>query len=291
MDIRNARIWVTGASGMLAHDIIDLLIGKVGGLLVTTRRECDITNPSIVDATSSRFEPSVIINCAAYTAVDACETDKDACMAVNGDGPKNLAEAAKETGALLVHFSTDYVFDGKAKEPIKEAAKTGPKSQYGKSKLAGEEAITASGCKHLIIRTSGLYGVHGTCFPRTMARLFSEKREPAVVTDQVTVPTYTHDLAESVIKLLECDADGFVNVVNSGHCSWFEFAKEIAVIRGYEPEIVKETTTEEFGAPAPRPAFSVLSTERYTKLTGHEPRSWQDALKAYFDLVLQSPYQ
>ncbi|AMV72649.1 dTDP-4-dehydrorhamnose reductase [Desulfuromonas carbonis] len=229
----------------------------------------------------------LIVNCAAYTDVDGCESNPELANRVNGDGPGLLAEAAKLSGATLVHISTDYVFDGLATRPYSETSATGPRSAYGRSKLLGEEEILGSRLeKFLIIRTSWLFGPGGKNFVETMLRLATEREELRVVDDQVGSPTYTADLAQAIFALLEKKAYGLFHFANAGVCSWYQFSREIVrkyVESGGEVALQRHLaiTTADYPLPAARPAYSVFSTAKYQAATGKAIPSWQDALDRY----------
>lgn len=229
----------------------------------------------------------VIINCAAYTNVDGCESEPDVAHRVNGDGPGYLAEAAKLSGARLVHISTDYVFDGKASVPYDEETSPSPRSAYGHSKLQGEQEILASGLeKYLIIRTSWLYGPGGKNFVETMLRLASEREEVRVVDDQRGSPTYTADLAQAIFNLIEGDHRGLFHFANAGSCSWYEFSQEIFrqyVASGASVKLLRHQpiTTAEYPLPAERPGYSVFCTDKYRLATGAVVPAWEDALQRY----------
>ena len=229
----------------------------------------------------------LIVNCAAFTDVDGCESNPGLADRVNGDGPGYLAEAAKLAGATLVHISTDYVFDGLATHPYAETSPTGPRSAYGRSKLLGEAEILDSGLeKFLILRTSWLFGPGGKNFVETILRLATEREELRVVDDQIGSPTYTADLARAIFALLEKKQYGVFHFANAGVCSWYQFSLEIVrkyVASGGEVALQRHLaiTTAEYPLPAARPAYSVFSTLKYQSATGNEIPSWQDTLDRY----------
>src|SRR5512138_1126497 len=216
-------ILVIGANGMLGHDLMEVLQGDVRGLDLP---ELDITDLVSVRKALLTLKPRVIVNSAAYTDVDGCESNVETAMAVNGEGVGLLALTAREIGATLVQVSTDYVFDGSKGEPYLEDDPVGPLSMYGESKLAGE-LNAAMAPAHLIVRTQWLYGLHGKNFVETMLRLASEKKELAVVDDQIGSPTWTVDLALAIQALVEKDCRGIYHAANSGFCSWNDFARAI----------------------------------------------------------------
>ncbi|HEX8976963.1 MAG TPA: dTDP-4-dehydrorhamnose reductase [Solirubrobacteraceae bacterium] len=257
------RILITGAGGMLGHDV-GIAAGRRGHETVAlSRRELDVGDPRAVDAAISEAAPEVVINCAAWTDVDGAEAEYAAALAVNGDGPENVGRAAATAGAWTIHLSTDYVFDGRHTEPYLESDETSPMSGYGRSKLAGERALArVAPERHTIVRTSWLYGLTGASFPKTILRLGRERESLSVVDDQVGCPTFTGHLAAALVSLAE-DAPplGVLHLAASGQCSWFEFAREIVAGAGLVCE-VSPCTTAEFPRPAPRPAYSVLRSRR-----------------------------
>ena len=285
--------------------------------------EFDITDRELALRVLSQLRPDVIVNCAAYTNVDGAEAEEHLAMRVNGEGPGNLAHVAKHLGATLMHISTDYVFDGKKNTPYQENDPVAPMSAYGRTKLAGEQAIIESGLERFfIVRTSWLYGPGGKNFVETIIRLAKEREELRIVADQVGSPTYTGDLATAIFNLLKStdhasrltehevstdhgsritDHDpkktphpslltpyGIYHFSNSGQCSWYEFAAEIvAQMEGKgEPLKVKKIVpirTEEYPLPAPRPAYSVFSKEKYRAATGAEIPEWRESLSRYLE--------
>jgi dTDP-4-dehydrorhamnose reductase len=264
---------------MLGHDLMKVLEGDVRGLDLP---EIDITDLGSVRKALLTLKPRVIINAAAYTDVDGCESNVEQAMAVNGEGVGLLALTAREIKAKLVQLSTDYVFDGGKGAPYNEDDPYGPLSIYGESKLAGElNAVLAP--EQLIVRTQWLYGIHGKNFVETMLRLAGERSELAVVDDQIGSPTFTLDLAMAIRGLLDKGCSGTYHAANSGFCSWNEFAKAI-----FEEEGVKVTvnsmTTAELNRPARRPLYSTLDCGKLERDTGFKPRHWREALKEYLEL-------
>lgn len=273
-------IIITGSNGMLGHALILALSQhyKITGLDLP---ELDITNLSAVLSTVSGIKPDIIINSAAYTDVDGCETNIDHAFAVNGTGPRNLAMACSELDVPLVHFSTDYVFDGLATTPRKETDLPNPQSVYGKSKLLGEQHVRQLTNKHYIIRTSWLYGENGKNFVKTMLRLAREKDQIGVVNDQQGSPTYTRDLAEAVAQLIQTPAYGTYHITNSGCCTWYEFTLEIFKQAGIDGVQANPITTEEINRPAPRPRYSVMDNYIWSS-QGFKPlRHYTEALRDY----------
>jgi dTDP-4-dehydrorhamnose reductase len=286
MSIRPVRAALIGANGMLAQMIRELAPDHYEWSLFDLPA-FDLTLRGQVLSELGRGGFDLIVNGAAYTDVDGCESHPELANRVNGDGPGLLAEAAKLSGATLVHISTDYVFDGLASEPYRETSPTGPRSAYGRSKLLGEEEILGSGLeKFLIIRTSWLFGPGGKNFVETMLRLATEREELRVVDDQVGSPTYTADLARAIFALLEKEQYGLFHFANAGVCSWYQFSLEIVrryVAAGGEVALQRHLaiTTADYPLPAARPAYSVFSTTKYQAATGNEVPPWQDALDRY----------
>jgi dTDP-4-dehydrorhamnose reductase len=256
------RVLITGAAGMFGQDLA--AAGPAAGydVVAMPRAELDITDLDTLSAAVSRAGVDAVINCAAYTNVDLAERSIEAACAVNGDGAGNVAQAAAAAGAWTVHVSSDYVFDGNKREPYIESDRVAPASAYGRSKLAGERAVAgAAPDSHTIVRSSWLFGTGGPCFPTTIRRLAAEREELSVVDDQRGCPTFTGHLAVALLDLAARRPLGIVHVAGSGNCTWFEFAQEI-VARSMQTCVVKPTTTAEMARPAPRPAYSVLGTER-----------------------------
>ncbi len=239
--------------------------------------EWDIADPEAALARLARHRPDAVVNCAAFTEVDGCETRRELAFRVNGEGPGILARACAGAGVRFLHLSSDYVFDGRAVSPYVEEAMTAPLSAYGASKLAGEVTVRAAGGRWILLRTAWVYGPWGRNFVSTILRLAREEGRLRVVTDQVGAPTYTADLADAILRLLDAEASGVVHVTNSGQCSWHAFASEIVRLAGLKVA-VEAVTSEAFPRPARRPFYSGLSLTRYRALTGHTPRPWPEAL-------------
>jgi dTDP-4-dehydrorhamnose reductase len=242
----------------------------------------DIADRAAVEREVLRTRPRTVVNCAAYTAVDACETDEHAATVINGDAVGHLASACNQVGARLIHISTDYVFSGTADRPYSESDPTDPRSAYGRSKVRGEE-LARTGERHLIVRTAWLYGRGGTNFVETIRGLLQKGTLPLrVVDDQQGSPTFCDDLAEALVDLERVDASGLVHAANTGITSWHGFASEIVRLLGVDAE-VRAVKTAEFPRPAPRPGFSVLDTSRLTRLLGRSMPPWQEALSRYLE--------
>lgn len=255
------RILVAGAGGMLGRDF--MIAARERGHYVTgyDHAALDITDPGAVNRAISTERPDVVVNCAAYTDVDGAESDERGAMRVNDEGAALLASAAASIGAAVVQPSTDYVFDGTSRRPYLESDLTGAISSYGRSKLSGETSVAAANPRHFIVRASWLFGIAGKNFVETMLRLGEERPEVLVVSDQVGCPTYTRHLAEGIAELLERRDYGIHHMAADGQCSWYEFAQEIFDQAGLECRVMAGTT-EMLARPAPRPAYSVLGTER-----------------------------
>ena len=284
------KILLTGANGMLANDVKFTKPSDVQ-LIETDVDELDITNINAVENFCAENYPELILNCAAYTAVDKAEEDEQTAFAVNATGPKNLAQTAAKLQIPFVHVSTDYVFFGDGSAPMKEDDPCEPKGVYAKTKRAGELEIEKSDAKWLTVRTSWLYGLQGNNFPDTMIRLANERDTLTVVNDQKGSPTFSRDLAAALWKLISLGETGYFHFSNSGECTWFDFAVEtikIAKNFGLVPKEKKvnvlPVTSDKFPRPAPRPTYSVMSLEKYTRATGAPPRPWQEALNNYLKL-------
>jgi dTDP-4-dehydrorhamnose reductase len=250
-------------------------------LFALRRDELDITDRPAVEQALSRAAPDVVINCAAWTDVDGAEAAPEAALRVNGAGAGNVAGAAAACGAWTIHVSSDYVFDGLKREPYVESDPVGPLSQYGRSKLEGELSVAQEAPDHhTIVRSAWLFGVAGHCFPATILRLAGERDELTVVDDQVGCPTFTGHLAPALLALAAQRVPGVVHVAAAGHCSWFEFAQAI-VQRSGARCAVGPGSTARLGRPAPRPAFSALTSERGAEV----PRlpDWRAGLASYMD--------
>ena len=275
------KILITGAYGMLGSDLREVL--KNHELIVTGSKDLDITNEENVIEFIDENSPEVVINAAAYTAVDDCETNYDEAYAVNAIGPKNLAIACKKQDVPLVHISTDYVFDGSKRTPLLENDALGPQSAYGKTKLEGEKFIQEYTDKYFILRTAWLYGIHGNNFVQTMLSLAENHDEITVVDDQIGSPTYSLDLAVSIANLLNSDKYGIYHLTNEGECSWYEFSKRIFELSDVDVKVLP-VTTEEFPRPAPRPHYSVLSNQKWIKAGFPPMRKYEEALSDYLSL-------
>jgi dTDP-4-dehydrorhamnose reductase len=263
------RLLVTGAAGMLGRDVVAAAVDHE--VVALARADLDITDADAVRTAVRAARPDAIINCAAWTDVDGAETDEAGATAVNGTGPANLAA----TASYVVHVSTDYVFDGAASEPYPEDAATGPRSAYGRSKLAGELAL--AGANAAIVRSSWLFGPHGRNFVDTMRRLGAERDELAVVDDQIGCPTYTGHLAPALVAIAEQGVTGVLHVAGRGRCSWFDLAVATFEETGLRCDVRRQSTADA-GRPAPRPAFSALAS---TRADAPVLPPWREGLRAH----------
>jgi dTDP-4-dehydrorhamnose reductase len=273
------RILVTGANGMLGHALADRL-SSGHTLLLWGREEADLADEAAVREAARGIEFDAIVNAAAFTEVDRCESDYDMALRGNRDAVRHVANLARERGAHFVTVSTDYVFDGTKGTPYLETDPTSPINAYGRSKLAGEEAALSSGAAALVVRTSWLFGAGGKNFVDTIAGKLERGEPLEVVNDQHGSPTYTRDLAHGIARLLGRGATGIVNVTNGGETTWHGFAVAIARHLGATTPIAA-IGSERIRRPAPRPAYSVLSGERYASLVGERLPSWEEALHHY----------
>jgi dTDP-4-dehydrorhamnose reductase len=274
------RVVVTGTAGQLGKDVLLELARKNHQAYGADRQQLDITIEEDVMAYISEVKPDVILHCAAYTNVDAAEENEEAAYAVNAAGTEYLAKAAKRNGAKMLYVSTDYVFDGSAKEPYEVDEPTSPLGAYGRTKLAGEQLLQKNLDEFFIVRTAWVFGIHGNNFVKTMLRLGKERGEVGVVHDQVGSPTYTVDLAQFMVELMETDKYGVYHATNNGICSWYEFAVEIFKLAEMDVK-VNPLTTDQFPRPAARPKYSVLSKRRIEQEGLNPLRDWKIALAAY----------
>jgi dTDP-4-dehydrorhamnose reductase len=279
---------VTGAGGMLGRDLVAALERTGESVTGLTRRDLDITDEAAARAAVADHRPDVVVNCAAWTAVDDAESQEHEALRVNGDGAANIAAACAQGGARLVHMSTDYVFRGDAARPYGENDAAGPCTAYGRTKLAGEEAVLRllPGAAY-IVRTAWLYGAHGPNFVRTMIRLERERPAVAVVDDQHGQPTWTADVATQVIALVRSRAPaGTYHATSSGETTWFGLAREVFRLLGADEGRVTPVTSSEFPRPAPRPAYSVLGHDAWI-LAGIEPiPGWREGVRRAFGVLL-----
>ncbi|WP_338784891.1 dTDP-4-dehydrorhamnose reductase [Streptomyces sp. DG1A-41] len=277
------RWLITGAGGTLGHDVVEELTRRGEEVVGLDRAALDITRPAAVDTAVRDHRPDLVVNCAAYTAVDDAESHEGRALEINGDGPRLLARACAAHGSRLIHVSTDYVFSGEARAtPYPEDHPTGPRTAYGRTKLAGERAVLEElpGAS-AVVRTAWLYGVHGANFVRTMIGLEARRDTVDVVDDQRGQPTWSADVAERIADLgvrLGPDAHGVFHATNSGEATWYELAREVFSLVGADPDRVRPTSSAAFPRPAPRPAYSALAHRRWQEIGLPLPRDWRSAL-------------
>jgi dTDP-4-dehydrorhamnose reductase len=271
------RLLVTGAAGMLGHRVVAEARDLGHTAVATDIDDLDLTDEGALRERVAAEHPDAIINCAAYVDVDAAEAHEEVATRVNGDAAGNVARACQAAGAMLVQVSTDYVFAGDATRPYVESDQPAPRTAYGRSKLAGEQAIAASGARCAIARTAWLYGAGGKNFVDTMLTLAQDRDEVSVVTDQVGSPTWTGHLAPALVEVAERRATGIHHLAGRGQCSWYELAVEVFHAAGVSCRVLP-TTSEAFVRAAPRPAYSALASERDDAIALSR---WQDGLAAY----------
>ncbi|WP_370325693.1 dTDP-4-dehydrorhamnose reductase [Euzebya sp.] len=271
------KVLITGASGQLGHDLQRAFTAVGDDVVATDRDALDVTDAKAVDAAVGHHRPDVVVHSAAFTAVDACEVETELAWAANAVAPWHVARACDAHGAAMVHISTDYVFDGTLGRPYTEFDEVRPTSMYGRTKEAGEQKVRDTLERHYIVRTSWVHGAHGGNFAKTMLRLGRERGAVSVVDDQTGSPTFTADLAPQIRRLADSGLHGTYHLTNTGSCTWFEFARAIFSHAGVDVDLTP-TDTATFGAPAPRPAYSVLDNllARHTGLP--DMPAWQDSL-------------
>ncbi|MFW6245105.1 MAG: dTDP-4-dehydrorhamnose reductase [Fibrobacterota bacterium] len=278
------KLLIVGSGGQLGSDFVKEANLQGHDTAALDYPQIDITSPESVLETVKSVRPDVIVNCAAFTAVDLCEGKQDQAFALNADGSANLARAAKESDALLVHISTDYVFSGDLDRPYTEEDTPGPNSVYGKSKLEGERRIASIWNRHMIFRIAWLYGVNGNNFVKSIRRFGLKNREEGkplrVVNDQIGSPTWTVSVCRQVLKVLDSGEYGVYHCTSEGSCSWFDFAEEIINASGIDVR-VEPCTTEEFPRPAPRPVNSVLENKKLKTLGLNIMPEWKDAFRQF----------
>jgi dTDP-4-dehydrorhamnose reductase len=280
------RLLLTGAAGMLGHDVTAAATRAGHDVTPLSRQDLDVRDVHATRVAIAAAKPHAVINCAAWTDVDGAEANEPEATALNGAAAGNVATAAQRTGAFVVQVSSDYVFDGTGSAPYTESAATNPRSAYGRSKLAGERAVAvAAPGAHAIVRTAWLFGAHGGNFVATMLRLAADRDQLSVVDDQIGCPTFTGHLAQALVRIAEERLGGLRHVAGAGACSWYDLAAATFAATGAEVELTRGRTAD-LGRPAPRPAFSVLRSERPD--TPVLP-AWEDGLHAYLELGVPTP--
>ncbi|MGV8059190.1 MAG: dTDP-4-dehydrorhamnose reductase [Smithellaceae bacterium] len=274
------KILLLGHKGMLGNDLL-LELGRKHEITGLDKDEIDITSVPECLKIINEKTPDIVINAAAYTDVDGCEKVKDECFAVNAEAVKNIAEACHDKNIRIIHFSTDYVFDGNSNAPYKEDHQCNPLNVYGASKLAGENYLQKLSDNYILIRTEWLYGKNGKNFVRTILEKTQSTNKLEVVDDQIGSPTYTRDLAAAVGLLIERNITGVFHITNRGSCSWFQFARKILLEAGITGVQVLPIKSDNLKRPAKRPSYSVLSMQKFISATGKTTQPWQLALQDY----------
>ncbi len=284
------RILVIGAKGMLGRDLMGLLLSSHphDEIIGWDIEDIDIQKEEDTVFKVEKLRPHLVINLAAYTDVDGCESNEEKALAVNAEGAKHVALAALRCRAKMVYLSTDYIFDGKKKEPYLESDSPHPLSVYGHCKWKGEQYVQKLVRDFLIIRTQWLYGRYGNNFVNSILRQASEKRALSIVNDQIGSPTYTVDLARAISALIQFDARGIFNAANSDLCTWYTFGQAILKLSGMNKVRVIPISSKELARPAVRPSYSVLNCQKLKKETGLTLRPWSEALKEYLSTVRPS---
>ena len=279
------RIVITGGGGMLASALLRTLSSRSRSAVALKRADCDIADPASVTAMFEKHRPTLLLNCAAHTKVDLCEQQRELADTINGHAVGTLADLSRRFGTALVHYSTDFVFDGRSQRPYRSDDPTGPLSAYGRSKLLGEQKLQATPPdRWLILRTAWLYGRGGPCFPRTMVTLARQGKPLKVVSDQTGSPTLTDDLASATFGLLDSGAAGIWHVSNAGQTTWFDFTAAILEQFELKTDLSSTTSADWFKIrpeSAVRPGYSVLDTEPLSQKMGHPMRHWREALREY----------
>tara|TARA_B100001123_G_scaffold247376_1_gene276353 strand:+ start:3623 stop:4501 length:879 start_codon:yes stop_codon:yes gene_type:complete len=290
------KILVFGRIGQLGSALAEVLSDRYETRFID-QPELDLTAPESVRDHVQTYQPSIVINAAAYTAVDRAETEPELAHVINARAPGSLAFACEEAGAVLIHYSTDYVFDGTASMPYTETAATAPTGVYGQSKLAGEIAVASATPRHVILRTAWLYSAVGHNFVKTMLKLANSGQPIRVVADQIGSPTYAQDLARvtrGIIEVLNStreDCFGLYHVTNTGTTSWYGLAQEVFRLTAHQDVVVQPISTEEYPTPAPRPAYTALDCSKLERVFGLTLPSWRDALARCIDSLQGSDRQ
>ncbi len=266
---------------MLGSDVAEVFGSAGHEVKACSRKALDITRKKNCIQTTEEFQPNIIINCAAYTKVDDCENNQETAFSINEKGAGNIAEAAEKCGAYLIHISTDYVFDGTSSRPYQENDPTNPINIYGLSKLKGEEAVKSACTRYSIVRTSWLFGINGPNFIKTILKLALEKNELMVVNDQQGCPTFTKDLAKTLLIFAQQQPTGLFHCTNSKSCTWYELAQKALYFSGKNPDMVKPVPTSAFPRPAKRPAYSVLDNSKFVEMAGFKLRPWEESVRDF----------
>lgn len=278
------RILVTGVKGQLGHDVVNELTKRGHTPIGVDVEEMDITDAAAVEQEMKKEPLDAVIHCAAYTAVDSAEDNREVCMRVNAEGTRNIARVCRELDIKMVYISTDYVFDGEGERPWEPDDARNPLNVYGESKYQGELAVEEYLDKYFIVRIAWVFGVNGKNFIKTMLRLAKDHKEINVVNDQTGSPTYTYDLAVLLADMVETEKYGRYHATNEGLCTWYEFAKEIFAQAGVDVKL-NPVSSEEFPAKARRPHNSRMDKSRLTQNGFKLLPSWQDALKRYLEVL------
>lgn len=278
------RLLITGGLGLLGQEIARVFEGSAE-VRTTDREEWDVTDPAACRREVDGFRPDVVIHCAAYTAVDRAESDAASAHLLNVEGTRNVARACHERGALMVTFGTDYIFDGSSTRPYREEDPANPLSVYGKTKWAAEQTLREGGGDHLLVRTQWLFGPAGRNFIRTILEKARRGETLRVASDQVGCPTFSRDMAVAVRNLLGARARGTVHFSGEGETSWFGLARYVLERRGLPTGSLFPAKTRDLPYPAPRPAYGVLSKEKYRAVTGVTPRSWEEMVGEYLEMI------
>jgi len=278
------KVLLLGARGQLGNDLCRFL-NKTDSILLN-HSDLEVTDIESVRSNLKEYLPEIVVHTAAYVRVDDCEINQDIAFKINAFGTQNMAIVSQEIGAKLIYISTDYVFDGENTIPYRESAKTNPINIYGKSKLAGEKFVQDICEKYLIVRGSGLFGIAGSSgkggnFVETILNLGKIRNTLSVVNDQIFSPTYTVDMAQTIMQLISSDQNGIFHFTNSGSCSWFEFAAKIIDMAKLNTQVIP-ISSQQYQQKAKRPKYSVLDNHKLKQLGFEKTRSWETALAAYF---------
>jgi dTDP-4-dehydrorhamnose reductase len=278
------RLLITGGLGLLGQEIGTAFRDRAA-VRSTDREEWDVTDPAACRREVGRFRPDVVVHCAAWTAVDRAESESEAARLLNVEGTRNVARACRERGVLMVTFGTDYVFDGASPRPYREDDPPNPLSVYGRTKWEAEQALREAGGDHLLVRTQWLFGPAGRNFIRTILERARGGETLRVASDQVGCPTFSRDLAVAVRTLIGAGARGTVHFSSEGETSWFGLARCVLERCGVSTALLSPALTRDLPYPAPRPAYGVLSKEKYRAVTGVSPRPWEEAVGEYLEMI------